>query len=69
MAVADETVISRLQDGAAPNAVDNTEEEPFALQSLCMSCYENVSRVVYVAMIEFGVCLSSRNLRLTFSFL
>ena len=43
MAVADQAVVSRLQDGAVPNAVDNNADEPFALQSLCMSCYENVS--------------------------
>ena len=41
MAVSDEELVSRLQDGAAPNATDNSDE-PFALQSLCMSCYENV---------------------------
>ena len=41
MAITDEAVISRLHDEAAQNAVDSSDE-PLAMQSLCMDCYENV---------------------------
>ncbi len=59
MAVADEAVVSRLQDGAAANAVDNTDE-PYALQSLCMSCYENVRHCIYrVRFVVLGPCLTN----------
>ena len=35
----------RLQDGVEVNAVD-CSDEPFAMQSLCMNCYENVSTLL-----------------------
>lgn len=54
-------VTERLQDGVEVNAVD-CSEEPFALQSLCMNCYENVRKLlnlVHMAALSFCCCMSS----------
>ncbi len=45
-------VTERLQNGVEVNAVD-CSDEPFALQSLCMNCYENVSRILNLVPCTF----------------
>lgn len=61
MAITDEAVVSRLQEGVAPNAVDNSDE-PYAMQSLCMDCYENVRLVVFSSMRSTDYLIQSQYL-------